>query len=323
MVAVFGVSFLTPLDALFALAAALPLAALLLTERRAARIRSLLSLRAPGRRALVPVVLALVLLPALVAVAAAQPVVVRERMVSERADAQAFVVFDTSLSMRAAAAPGRPTRLARAKRLAIRLQRTLGDVPIGIASMTDRSLPNLMPTTDSTLFDRTVEQSVAVDQPPPSQPYTGRATTFSALVPLVESHFYAQGVQRRLLVVFTDGESSRISPLLKLTLHRRVSPVFVHVWEPGERIFRNGRADPRYVSDPTSSQALDSLAHIVGATRSYQEQDFGAIARAARDAVGRAGTRTRIDSYARIALAPWFVLGGVVPLGFLLWRRNF
>ena len=36
--------------------------------------------------------------------------------------------------------------------------------------------------------------------------------------------------------------------------------------------------------------------------------------RAARDAVGRAGTRTHIDAYARIALAPWFVLGGVVPL---------
>ena len=167
----------------------------------------------PGRRALVPIVVALVLLPALVAVAAAQPVVVRQQMVSERADAQAIVLFDTSLSMRAAAGPGRPTRLARAKRLALRLQHALPDVPMGLASMTDRSLPNLMPTTDRTLFERTVMQSVAVNQPPPSQEYrTGRATTFDALIPLVESHLFAQGVQRRLLVVFTDGESSRISP---------------------------------------------------------------------------------------------------------------
>ena len=29
-----------------------------------------------------------------------------------------------------------------------------------------------------------------------------------------------------------------------------------------------------------------------------------------------------IDAYARIALAPWFVVAGVVPLGFLFWRRN-
>ena len=163
MLAIFGVSFLTPLDAIFVLAAGVPLVALALTERRSERIRRLLSLRGPGRRAVVPVAVALVLLPALVAVAAAQPVVVREQLVSERADAQAFVLFDTSLSMRAASAPGHATRLVRAKRLALRLQQTLPDVPIGIASMTDRSLPNLMPTTDSTLFARTVLQSIATD----------------------------------------------------------------------------------------------------------------------------------------------------------------
>ena len=44
--------------------------------------------------------------------------------------------------------------------------------------------------------------------------------------------------------------------------------------------------------------------------------------RAARDGVGYASTRTRVSAYARHALAPWLVLAGVVPLGFLLWRRN-
>jgi hypothetical protein len=324
MLAVFGVSFLTPLAALFALVAAVPLGALFLLERRAERIRRLLSVAGPGRRALVPVAVALVLLPALVAVAAAQPVVVRERSVSERADAQAIVLFDTSLSMRASAGPGKPTRLTRAKRLALRLQHSLADVPIGIASMTDRSLPNIMPTTDRTLIERTVQQSVGIDQPPPSQQYRrGRATSFDALIPLVESHFFSQGVQRRLLVVLTDGESSRISPVLRLTLQRRVTPVFVHVWQPGERIYgHGGRVDPNYTSDPTSTRSLDEVAKLTGARRAFEEGDFGSAVRAARDAVGHAGTRTRIDSYARIALAPWFVLGGVVPLGFLFWRRN-
>jgi hypothetical protein len=317
----FGVSFLTPLDALFALAAALPLGALLLTERRAGRVRRLLSLNTPGRRALVPIVVALVLLPLLVAVAAAQPVVVRNHMVSERADAQAFVLFDTSLSMQASAGPGQPTRLARAKRLAIALQRSLSDVPVGIASMTDRSLPNLLPTTDRTLFDRTVEQSVAVDRPPPSQPYKNRATTFDALAPLVESRFYTQGVERRLLVVYTDGESARISPVLRLTLHRRVTPIFVHVWAPGERIFEHGRVDPKYVSDPTSIDSLNEVAEIAGG-RAFSESDRRSVAAAARDAVGRAGTRTHVDAYARIALAPWVILAGILPLGYLLWRRN-
>jgi hypothetical protein len=317
-----GVSFLTPLDSLFVLAAVVPLGGLLLTERRAARVRRLLAVVGPRPRAVVPVVAAVVTLAALVAVAAAQPVVIRNKLVSERADAQAFIVFDTSLSMRASAGPGKPSRLQRAKRLAIRLQQSLSDLPMGIVSMTDRSLPNLMPTTDQALFDRTVRQSVGVNQPPPSLLYKDRATTFDALIPLVGSHFYSEGVQRRLLVVYTDGESSKISPLFRIQLQRRVTPVFVHVWEPNERIYNNGRLDPRYIADPTSTAALNEIATITGASHAFPERDTGAVARAARNAVGRAGTRTHIDAYARIALAPWFVLGGILPLGFLLWRRN-
>jgi len=318
-----GLSFLTPLDALFALAAAVPLIAFLLTERRAGRIRQALSLPSPRRRTVIPVAIALTMLTSLVAVAAAQPVVVRQRLVSERADAQAFFLFDTSLSMRASGGPGEPSRLVRAKRIALRLRSTLQDVPVGIASMTDRSLPNLMPTTDIALFRRTVLQSVAVDHPPPSQVYHGRATSFQALVPLVESHFFSQGVQRRLLVVFTDGESSKISPYLNVTLHRRVTPLFVHVWAPGERIYgRNGKPDPKYAADPASAAALDHLAVLTGGRHSFTEEQTGPVARVARDAVGYAGTRTHIDAYARIALAPWFVLAGIAPLAFLLWRRN-
>lgn len=315
-------TFLTPLDSLFVLAALVPLAAFAFTERRADRIRRMLAVVGPRRRALVPIVVAIVALSGLVAVAAAQPVVVRDKMVNERADAQAFIVLDTSLSMRASTGPGKPSRLERAKQLAIRLQRALPDVPMGIVSMTDRALPNLMPTTDQALFDRTIDQSVGVDQPPPSQYYKGRATTFDALIPLVGSHFYSPGVQRRLLVVYTDGESAKISPLFKLTLQRRVTPVFVHVWKPDERIYNNGKPDPKYVSDPTSTAALDAVARITGAPRSFTEGDTSAVARASRDAVGRAGTQTHVAAYARIALAPWFVLGAVVPLAFLLWRRN-
>jgi hypothetical protein len=316
-------SFLTPLDALFALVAALPLAALFATERRAGRIRQVLSLPAPRRRTVIPIAVALTVLTSLVAVAAAQPVVVRQRLVSERADAQAFFLFDTSLSMRASGGPGEPSRLVRAKRIALRLRARLQDVPTGIVSMTDRSLPNLMPTSDIALFRRTLLQSVAINHPPPSQAHKGRATSFEALAPLVESHFFAQGVQRRLLVVFTDGESSKISPYLDATLRRRVTPVFVHVWSNGERIYaRNGQPDPNYAADPSSAAELDHFAVLTSGRRSFTEQQTGPVARIARAVVGYAGTRAHIDAYARVALAPWFVLAGAVPLAFLLWRRN-
>jgi len=315
-------SFLTPLGALFVLAAAIPAAALLLTERRAAAVRRVLRVHGPGRRALLPVVLALFLLPALVAVAAAQPVVVRQESVSQRADAQAFVLFDTSLSMDASSGPGQPTRLARAKRLALRLEHAMPDLPFGIASMTDRSLPNLMPTVDRTLFDRTVQQSIAIDRPPPSQVHQGRATTFDALAPVVQSNFYSNGVQRRLLVVFTDGESAKMSPLLRLELQRRVAPVFVHVWADGERIYRkDGKTDPNYVSDPLSTGDLSRLATLANG-EAVSEQQFGQLLRDSRNAVGDAQTHTFSAGYARVPLAPWFVLAAFAPLAFLLYRRN-
>jgi hypothetical protein len=102
-----------------------------------------------------------------------------------------------------------------------------------------------------------------------------------------------------------------------------VTPVFVHVWAPGERIYtRAGRPDPQYYADPASTAALDHLAVVTGGRHSFEEDQLGPVARAARDAVGYGGTRTHIDAYARVALAPWFVLAGAVPLAFLLWRRN-
>jgi hypothetical protein len=318
-----GLSFLTPLGALFAAAAILPLAALFFTERRSGAIRRAFAVPPPRRRAVVPAAVALVLLISLVAAAAAQPVVVRQSRVSERADAQAFFLFDTSGSMQASGGLGLPTRLARAKRLALQLRATLADVPIGIASMTDRSLPNLMPTTDETLFRRTLAQSVGIDRPPPSQPYKGRATNFQALIPLVDSHFYGQSVQRRLLVVFTDGEAEPLSAVLRATLHLRVTPVFVHVWQPNERIYHaDGTTDRRYAADSGSTTVLRELATLAGAKRPFTETEAVRAAHAARDAVGFAGRHDRIDAYARIALAPWIVLAGIVPLGFLLWRRN-
>ncbi|HLY94187.1 MAG TPA: hypothetical protein VKP14_05015 [Gaiellaceae bacterium] len=324
MLALFGVSFLTPLDGLFALVAVVPLAALLVTERRSGRIRRTFGLLDPSRLTLAPVALSLVLLPALIAIAATQPVVVHQHLVSDRADAQAFFVFDTSTSMSASSGPGEPSRLARAKRIALELRRSLPDVPTGIASMTDRSLPNLMPTTDSTLFDRTLSESVAIDTPPPSQPYQGRATEFQALAPVVAANFFAPEVVRKLVIVFTDGEAQPISPILGLTLQRRVTPVYVHVWATGERIFnkKNHRPDPGYAADPASTAALDELARLTDG-KVFSEDQVSKIAHAARDAVGYGGTVTHVDAYARVALAPWFVLGGVLPLGFLFWRRNF
>jgi hypothetical protein len=318
-----GFTFLTPLDALFALAAVIPLAALWLAQTRMERVRRLFSLTSPRRRELVAIIVALALLPVLMGVAAAQPVVVRHQLLGQRVDAQAFFVFDTSSSMNARTGPDGLTRLERAKREAEDVIPKLGDIPVGLAGMTDRVLPYLMPTPSSGLIRRTLAQSVGINRPAPSQIYKGRATTFSALFPVPTYNFYSPGVEHRILVVFTDGEATRVSPVLGVAEARAmtVHPLFVRVWAPTERIYVHGRVDPKYRPDPASARALSQFATLAHG-RVFSENELDSLAQTIRAEAGSTPVTTEVLGYARVALAPWFILAGVIPLAFLLYRRN-
>jgi hypothetical protein len=292
-------------------------------ERRARRLRRIFSLVTPRRRDLVTVAVALAFLPALVAVAATQPVIIHRQALTERIDAQAFIVFDTSLSMSARSSPNAPTRLERAEREADAVIPQLGNLPVGIATMTDRVLPNLMPTTNAALALRTVKESVGINEPPPSQRYPNRATTLQALFPVSSDHLFPPAVKHPILVVFTDGESS---PLPRgygyaLAQQLKVPPLFVHVWAPNERIYVHGRVDPRYKPDPASTTVLTQFAKATHG-QVFHEDELGKLVQAIRTEAGNRPAHTKILGYARVALAPWFLLAGVFPLGFLFWRRN-
>ncbi len=200
----------------------------------------------------------------------------------------------------------------------------LGSIPVGLASMTDRVLPSLMPTTNATLLRRTLQQSIGINQPPPEQRYRGRATTFSALYPVGQSNLYSPGVRHRIFVVFTDGEFIPITSPIGYDLARAmtVHPLFVHVWSPTERIYIHGKVDKRYRPDPTSAGELSKFAAASGG-RVYGENDIPTLTRAIRTEAGNSPVETAVLGYARVALAPWFILAGVIPLAFLLYRRNF
>src|SRR5947208_2812442 len=179
--------------------------------------------------------------------------------------------------------------------------------------MTDRTLPNLLPTTDAALFERTLAQAVAVDEPPPSEPYRGRGTSLAALPPIDTNNFYSAGVRHRLLVVFTDGETLRLPLALELTLQpgRETPPVFVHVWSGFDRIRGpGGRVDAAYRPDPASTLDLARYAALTGG-RVFGERSLSAVAATARREAGRGTRRSLVSGYARIALAPWFVLAAV------------
>ena len=168
------ISFLTPAAGLVAFAVILPLVAFVRSERRSARVRTLLRLPAPGGSPRLTVV-ALVAVAILVGIGAAQPVFEEWDERPERMDAQVFFALDTSRSMLAAAGPGQPTRFDRAAAAARQMREALGDVPVGIASITDRALPHLFPSANHASFDAVLLTSAnaARQARPKIEPFLG------------------------------------------------------------------------------------------------------------------------------------------------------
>jgi hypothetical protein len=316
-------TFLTPAGAVFAVGALLPLAALAVNERRARRARRELGLASPALRSRIPTALAIALVPALLGLALAQPVLRSSRTQLVRKDAQAFYVLDTSDSMRAAGRAGGETRLDRALRAAQRIRLALRDVPAGVATMTDRVLPDLFPTPREQVFTATLSESVGVDRPPPKG-FADRATTFAALDTLAGTNFFSPGTRHRLVVLLTDGETAPyFAGDLRQALSEgpRTSFVIVRFWRAGERVFSAGRLDPGYRPDPSSGEAVRELATVLDG-RAFDENEVGKAIAAARRAIGHGPlTRIGVDIHV-IALARWVALAALLPLAFLLRSRT-
>jgi hypothetical protein len=240
-----------------------------------------------------------------------------------RQDAEAFYIFDTSDSMNAASAAGSPTRLERALAAAQRVRLALPDVPAGVATITDRVLPNLFPTPSEQVFTAALAETIGIDRPPPKG-LAQRATTFAALDTLVGTNFFAPGIKHRLAILFTDGETAPYFPgdlREELRQPPTTSFVIIRFWRAGERIFREDGPDPGYRPDPSSAEATRELASVTGG-RAFGEGGIGAAIAAARAMLGR-GALVEVEQGLRvITLARWFALAALVPLAFLLWRRN-
>jgi len=318
-----ALTFLTPLGAAFALTALLPLAIFLVRERRARRIRRALGLRHPSHVSRLPLVVVLAAVPTLFALAAMQPVIETTRTVHERTDAEVFVVVDISRSMLAAAGPDAPTRLERARLEAERLRVRFPQVPIGILSMTDRILPHLFPTTDRRVFAATLEQAIGIERPPPVLFYSTRATSLDSLAGIPTREYFSPSARKRLLIVLTDGESRPLEGKLARAFSRRsrIETLLVHYWSADERIYETGVAERGYRPDRVSRDVLDRVASLVDG-RVFSETETDALEDAAVRALGTGATRKRVIEGERRALMPYATLAVLLPLGFVLLRRN-
>ena len=317
-----ALTFLSPAGGLVALGIVVPIAALLLAERRVARARSLLRLGAPGAQGLRTIVAALAAVPLLLGVAASQPAVRTQHGTRLRTDAQAIYVLDVSRSMSAAAEPRGRSRLARAREAALRLHSGLTEIPSGVATLTDRVLPDLFPVGDAAAFASTV-QHIGIEQPPP-QSIAVNATTLAPLADVATQGYYLPAARKRLLVVLTDGESQSFSAAAvarALRFGPGASLILVRIWAEGERVFGPSGQPESYRPDPESGPALAGLAAATGG-RVFAEGDLGAATQFARSTLGTGPTTARGRELRTTPLAPYVAAAALVPLLFVLRRRN-
>jgi len=316
-----GVSFLNPLGALVGFAVLLPLGALVLRERRAAVARSVLGLRAPRRRVFLPAVACWIVAFGLLAAASAQPVLRVDSTVERRADAEAFVVVDTTRSMLAAPDPGARNRIQRALDTAIEIRDALPGIPVGVGSLTNRPLPHLFPTTDGRSFARVVRQAIGVNRPPGSVTgLYGAGTDFESLETIAGANWFRPGSVKRLVILLTDGESSPFAPprIVSRLARSGVDLVVVRFWSPADRVWRaDGSVEP-YRPEPESLRRLNELGALTTGGRVFRENDLNGVVGAARRYLGD-GPAVRMAAGGRtVSLAPFAVLAACLPLALLL-----
>jgi hypothetical protein len=319
-----AITFLTPAAAVLAAAAVAPLVAVLAAASRVARVRRALQLPPPRARLDLTALASMVLAIALLALAAAQPVLTHRVRRTVRTDVQALFVLDNSRSMAASTSVESPTRLDRAIGAAENLRAAIPQVEAGVATITDRVLPDLLPVADPNSFDSTLRRSVGIEQPPP-QAASVTATTYQALTNVVSGNFFEPHARRRVVVLLSDGESRPYDvTAVARSLGRApgVDLVTVRLSKGNESIFdADGRREPAYHADPTGQATLRELADATGG-KAFDESQLGAARSALRDLVGSGPTKsTSAVERQATPLAPYLALASLAPLALLFARR--
>jgi hypothetical protein len=316
-----SITFLSPEAALIGLAVAVPLAALVLAESRARMARTIL--RLPGRFTRGSAyTIAIGAFAVLISLGAAQPVLERDHTRTVRHDAEALFVFDTSKSMASAPSPLAETRFQRARRMAKQLRGAIPDIPTGVASLADRVLLHLFPTTEIASFQRTLDQSLAIERPPSVMRRNRVVTNLDTLAVLAKGRFFRDDSRQKLLVIFTDAETEPFNAevLRAAFAGSGISTILVRVGNESERLFDKGVVDPRYQAPAGAAQSAQLFADAVGGA-TFDEADFDQAIAAARAETAAAPT-AKITDTTPTPLSSYAFAVAFLPLGFLLWRRN-
>jgi hypothetical protein len=225
--------------------------------------------------------------------------------------------------MLARAETSSPTRFDRARRAALRIRERFPAVPFGLASLTDRVLPHLLPTSDRVAYSTTLGRALGVERPPPSST-AGRATDFAPIASLATRGFFSDAASRRVAIVLTDGESLPVNiDAVTSVLHEAppLTLVFVRFWGADEHVYRDGEIEDEYRADAASGPQLERVATGIGG-RTFDEDELTRALDAVGSVVGQTEAEPRATAVRTTPLAAWAVGLAFAPLGLLLWRRN-
>jgi hypothetical protein len=315
----------SPAGALIALAGVVALVVLLAGDQRLRRVCAVVGLRPPTFRTTVPLIIAVAALTAFLSLAAAQPVLATQQTTSGRADAEVYFVFDISRSMGARTGPKAPTRLDRARAVAKEIRAGLDGIPAGVASLTDRLLPHLFPSTSVNDFNAVVDRALGVDRPPARLAWgDALGTRLSVIADLPNFGYFSEQAKRRAIVILTDGETLQegLNSLPATLQQKGLHPLLVRFWGPDERVYdARGNVNPNYRPDPDSTGVFDQLANSLQ-TRVYGGRDARRIAAAIRQDLGKGPMTTRGRELRSTTLTPWFAGLALLPLLYILYRRN-
>ena len=316
--------FLSPLGWLVACAAVLPVAAAAVRDRRERAVRGALGLVAARSPARFAGAAAAVLAVLLFAAATARPAVRSGSTAQLRTDTAAYVVVDISRSMLARRGPHGKTRFARALAAAHRIRGALTDVPFGVASLTNRALPHLFPTGSRDTFDAVLTRVLGIEKPPPE---TGLgpgkvSTSYTPIAQLGAANYFPRTTRRRVVILLTDGESEPYVPGAIATQleAEHIGLLIVRFWDGAERVYTDGKPE-RYRPDPTSLSALRRLAAVTSRRPVFGERDTKRVVHAVRALIGD-GPSVTVGRPRRLELAPYAALAAIVPIAFVLRRRD-
>ncbi|OHA48839.1 MAG: hypothetical protein A2806_04040 [Candidatus Terrybacteria bacterium RIFCSPHIGHO2_01_FULL_48_17] len=255
-----NITFLAPEQALWGLTFVAAFFYLILSDRKAVRVRRAFALPNIGyRRTFISGFLLLVLAASFAAIAA-RPVTFAKEPIGVRQDAAIVFLFDASESMAAepVATSGALNRLERAKLMAQEVAEAHPDIPTGIYAFTDILVPHLPVSSDRNAIRVALADVVKIGSVP-VRTYTiesspGVITTLQPII-LRARYLFPEYTTQRILVVFSDGDfasSTRyaIPAISERLLQNHIKLVTVAVGNWHERIpevTKEGMRTGRYV----------------------------------------------------------------------------